>query len=81
MNLDNFADRLKLLISEYEHLKESDDYKNAEISRLNRIVIALLLQNGGAVDVGNVNLKKAAAGATYVIELSLTGVLLRIVED
>lgn len=44
-------------------------------------MIALLLQNGGAVNVSNVNIKKAAAGATYVIELSLTGVLLRIVED
>ena len=81
MNPDNFVDDLKLLVSEYEHLKESDDYKNAEISRLERVIVALLLQNGGAVDISDENIKKAAGGAAYVIELSAMGVLLRIVEN
>lgn len=79
--LNDFVSSLKLLITEYEQLKAISEAQNADSERLNRIIVAILLQCGGAVDVSHENVTKLTEGIAYTMQLSQNGVLFRLEDE
>lgn len=79
--LNDFVSNLKWLITEYEQLKAISEAENADSERLNRIIVCLLLQSGGAVTLSDENFKRAMSGTGYTFYATPDGVVFEVVNE